>query len=206
MKKYIIISMLFASCGVKEKATENLIESAIEKSSGQKVDIDNIMENSQKQSASGNFSFDGKVIINESTNFTGSTTFQKDNNGITIGTAMGSEDGKQLLLAISNIKDNFSLPLIAKFGNDVGESPKAICTIMSLSENTNAMFETPLPYDGTLTITMLTESEIRFELDSKGGNATLAEKPNDWKIFTGKFTLKNPVVVASGIEKNQIFK
>jgi hypothetical protein len=50
---------------------------------------------------------------------------------------------------------------------------------MSLSENAIDMFETPLPYEGTLNIIKLTESEIIFELDGKGGNATLAEKPND---------------------------
>jgi hypothetical protein len=77
------------------------------------------------------------------------------------------------------VKEKASLPLITKFGNEVGESLKAVCTIMSLSENAIDMFETPLPYEGTLNIIKLTESEIIFELDGKGGNATLAEKPND---------------------------
>jgi hypothetical protein len=206
MKKILIIALLLSGCGAKEKASESLMESAIEKSTGQKVDMDNIMENSQNQSASGVFSFDNKKILDEKTNFSGSVTILKNNEGIAIGAAYGSEDGKQLMLNVTGLKEGFTLPIVAQFGNKVTEGPKAIFTVMSLENNSNAMFETPMPFEGTMTISTLSEKEITYEISAKGANAGQAENPSGWKPMTGKFTLKSPVVIASGIEKNQVLK
>jgi hypothetical protein len=124
MKKILIMAVVLGSCGVKEKASESLMESAIEKSTGQKVDIDNIIENSQNQSASGSFSYDGKEIVSSKTNFSGSVTILIDKEGIGIGAAMGSEDGKQLLITITGLKEGFTMPAVAQFGNKVTDGPR----------------------------------------------------------------------------------
>jgi hypothetical protein len=106
---------------------------------------------------------------------------------------------------VSNIKEGFSLPIVAQFDHKIEGQPKANLVTMGGEEGAN-MFSTPMPFDGTLTITKLGPDQVIFEIDAKGADAGQAENPSAWKPFKGKFTMNNPVVISSGIEKEKILK
>jgi hypothetical protein len=204
MKKLLFILLTLTGCGTKEKATESLIEKAIESGSGQKVDLGNIMENSEKQSASGQLDYNGKPIISEDVKFNGSIQIIKNADGISIGATYGS-DVKSMMMSISNIKEGFSLPIVAQFNHKTEGQPKATLAIIGGEEGAN-MFNTPMPFDGTLTITELSSDQVIFEIYAKGADAGQAENSSAWKPFRGKFTMKSPVVISVGVEKEKVLK
>lgn len=204
MKKLLFVLLTLTGCGTKEKATESLLEKVIESNSGQKVDLDNIMENSEKQSASGQLNYNGKPVISEDLKFNGSMQIIKNAEGITIGATYAS-DVKSVVMSISNVKEGFSLPIVAQFNHKMEGQPKATMVMMGGEDSAN-MFNIPMPFDGTLTITKLSPDQVIFEVDGKGADAGQAENPSAWKPFRGKFTMNSPVVMSVGIEKEKVLK
>ncbi len=207
MKKILFLTLILTGCGVKEKASESLTEKAIEAASGKDVDISNIAKNTEDQKFEQQISFDGKPVFGANKVFSGSVTIIKDNKGIGISGAYAGENAEQILWTVSQIKEGFTLPIVAKITNKDSElngMPKAL--VMCNNFGAKDMYGTPMPFEGELKITKLKADLIEVEFNAKGGPATDAEKPDNWKPFTGKITMKNPVAISQGIEKSAVFQ
>ena len=207
MKKILILSLILTGCGVKEKATESMTEKAIEAATGQQLDMSDIAQNSQDQKVEYDISFDGKPIFGSDKVFTGSVIMIKDQKGIGISGTYSSETGEQIMWIINNLQEGFSVPFTAKITNKDSELdglPKAM--VMCQSLNSNNMFNSPMPFSGTLKVSQLKADLIEIEFDAQGGPAGVAENQSAWKPFKGKMTFKNPVSIAQGVEKSTVFK
>ena len=132
--------------------------------------------------------------------------FQNENDILAISFQITDENGKALIATINHIPQNFSLPLVATFSptNEYdGTTPVASFTFIQAIEDFTT---SPTPFEGSFKILKLTENEIIFEMDGKGGEAIDAENPAVWKHMTAKGVIKSPVIQTFGVEKKDVLK
>jgi hypothetical protein len=208
--KLTLVVLLFSCNKVKEgiqDAVTNAAENAIEKKTGTQVDLpdtDEMADNAgflNYKSATKTY-FTDKERMQQAT-----VVFQKDNYGLSIGFQMAGESGKSFLATISNVSEEFTLPLIAKFsiGNKFdGVNPTASIVLMESSDNGMKSFD--IPFEGELIITKLSKDEVAFEIKGKGSDATNIDSPSNWNEITGNGKLVHPIILSYGIDKNNILK
>ena len=212
MKNLLLILVtffMFAACNIREKAADAAtkgVEQLIESKTGTEVDLPNTdaMENN---AGFVTYQSERKTYLTGNEKFQATALFQKDKDGLAIALQLVGEDGKSFLATIHHIPENFSLPLKAKFGvSNQYDGANPVATIMFMDINENGVQSTEMPFDGEMKITQLTESQITFEIDAKGSDATDASSPSNWKKITGNGKLVHPIIVSQGIDKNNVLK
>jgi hypothetical protein len=212
MKKTIFtltILSLFSCNKAKESmqdAVTGAMEEAIESKTGTQVELPNAsdMENNGGYI---NYKSETKTYLTNDEKMQASLIFQKDNDGLSIALQLTGEAGKSFLATISHIPNDFSLPLKGKFAVSNkydGINPSASVIFMNATEN--GMMTSEVPYEGEITITKLTKDEVLFEIAGKGGDASDAESPSNWKAISGNGKLTNPIIMSYGIDKNKVLK
>lgn len=214
MKKIIVTLLfiaLFACDKVKEKkqdAITGFLEKAIEKETGQQVDLPDA-ENMQKNNASVTYKSEKKEYLSGEEKLNATVYFKKKKGekGLSIALQITSEAGKSLVVSMSHVPENFSLPLKGKYAqNNSYDGTNPVATTLLMEMNENGMMTSKIPYEGTLTITKLTKELIEFEIDAKGSDMTDADSPSNWKAITGNGKITFPIVMSIGIDKNNVFK
>ena len=206
----LILLLVFISCNQAQKnakdAIKNSLEKAIEEKSGTKVDYGNADAYSE---SSGTVSFKtaDKVYLKNEEKLQSTVIFQKEKDVLSISFQLSDENGKALIAMLTHVPPNFTLPLTAKFAvsnSYDGVNPVATFIFMHASEN--ALLNSPMPFEGTLTIIKLTDKEITFEMDGKGGQPENAETPANWKSMSAKGILNSPLIQTYGIDKKEVFR
>lgn len=212
MKKIIFtltILSLFSCNKAKESmqdAVTGTIEKAIENQTGTQVDLPDAgdMDNN---GGFINYKSETKTYLTDDEKMQASVIFQKDNEGLSIALQLTGEAGKSFIATISHVPEDFSLPLIGKFAVSNkydGINPSASVLFMNATEN--GMLTSETPFEGELIITKLTKDEVKFEISGKGGNATDADSPSNWKPISGNGKLTSPIIMSYGIDKNNVLK
>ena len=202
--------LCFLSCNsAKENAQDaltNQMEKAIEAKTGEKVDL-GTANSYENNSGSVSFVSDGQTYLKSDDKLQAIAIFQKDKDGLAMSFQLTGAEGKSLVVIIKHIPEDFKLPLTGKFAvsnSYDGVNPVATMILMQTSES--GVLNSPMPFEGTLTVSKLTEAEIAFEVDAKGGNATDTESPSAWKSIIVSGKLKSPIIQSSGIDKKAVLK
>lgn len=212
MKKLLftltILSIL--SCSKAKESMQDAVtgamEKAIESKTGTQVDLPDAAD-IDKNNGHVTYKSQSKVYLKGTEKMQASAIFQKDQDGLSIGFTLSGESGSSMIAIVNHIPEDFSLPITGKFvvGNSYdGKTP--IATIMYMNVTENGMMASEIPYEGELTITKLSKTEMAFEINGKGGDPTDAESPSNWKTITGKGILEYPIIQSYGIDKNNVLK
>jgi hypothetical protein len=196
--KLTFVVLLFSCNKVKEgmqDAVTNAVENAIEKKTGTQVDLpdtDEMADNAgflNYKSASKTY-FTDKEKMQQAT-----VVFQKDNYGLSIGFQMAGENGKSFLATISNVSEEFTLPLIAKFSivnKFDGINPTANISFMKV--NNYGMKSFDVPFEAEMVITKLSKHDVAFEIKGKGRDPTNSVNPSNWIVITANGKLIQPII------------
>lgn len=206
----ILPILSFAACnGAKDTAQDALtsqMEKAIEAKTGEKVNL-GTADSYENNSGSVSFVSNGQTYIKSDEKFQAIAIFQKDKDGLAMSFQLTGAEGKSLLVIIKHIPEDFKLPLTGKFAvSNSFDGVNPVATMMLMQTNESGIVNSPMPFEGTLTVGKLTEAEITFEVDAKGGNTTDAESPSAWKSIIVSGQLKVPIIQTSGIDKKVILK
>ncbi|MEZ4876019.1 MAG: hypothetical protein R2805_00470 [Flavobacterium sp.] len=99
------------------------------------------------------------------------------------------------------------MPLKGKFAvNNRYDGKNASAVIMFMNVTDNGMMTSELPYEGEISITKLSKDSIEFEINGKGGDASDAESPSNWKAISGSGKMISPIIMSYGIDKNNVLK
>lgn len=206
----LLVSSCFIACNsAKENAQDTLtnqMEKAIEAKTGNKVDL-GTADSYENNNGSISFLSDGQTFVKTNEKFQATVVFQKDKEGLAMSFQFTGEEGKSLLVIINHIPDDFSIPLTGKFGvNNSYDGVNPVATMMLMQTSESGVLNSPMPFEGILTVSKLTEAEITFEVDAKGGNTGDAESPSAWKSIKVSAKMKSPIIQTSGIDKNAVLK
>lgn len=206
----LLVSSCFIACnGAKDTAQDaltNQMERAIEAKTGNKVDL-GTADSYENNGGSVSFVSNGQTYIKTDEKFQAIAVFQKDKEGLGMSFQLTGAEGKSLLVIIKHIPEDFTIPLTGKFkvsNSYDGVNPVATMMLMQTSEN--GVLNSSMPFEGTLTVSKLTEAEIIFEVDAKGGHTTDAESPSAWKSIKVSGKMKSPIIQTSGIDKQAVLK
>lgn len=212
MKKLIfILTIIFIfSCNKAKESLQDAVkgtmEKAIENQTGTQVDLPD-SEDMDKNAGYVNYKSERKVYLTGKEKMQASAIFQKDNDGLTIGFQLSGEKGNSIIATIGHIPEDFSLPLKAKFAvSNAYDGKTPVATIMYMNVTDNGMMASEIPYEGELIITKLSKNNMAFEINAKGGDASDAESPSNWKTITGNGKLNFPIIQSYGIDKNNVLK
>ncbi len=212
MKKIILtfaVLSIFSCNKAKESmqdAVTGAMEEAIESKTGTKVDLPDAsdMENNGGYI---NYKSETKTYLTDDEKMQATVIIQKENEELSIALQLTGEAGKSFIATISHIPNDFSLPLKGKFAvSNAYDGTNPSATVLFMNATENGMMTSELPYEGEITITKLSKDEVKFEIAGKGGNASDAESPSNWKSISGKGKLTNPIIMSYGIDKNNVLK
>ena len=213
MKSGIIVlsgCIILSSCNpikdsMQDAVTGNL-EKVIESQTGAKVDLGDADAYSENL-GSVEFIADERQYLKKREKLQAVALFQKDEKGLNISFQLTGEEGKSLVVIVSHIPENFTLPIKARFAvsnNFDGENP--VATLLFMHADENGMLSTPIPYEGVLTINRLSEMEMTFEVQAQGGYATETDSPASWKPVIVSGVLKSPIIQTFGIDKQNVLR
>lgn len=205
----LLATALYACNPVKDSmqdAVTGTLEKAIEAKTGTQVDLGDIDTYAETSGSVVMKAGDNEYLKKEE-KLQAVAMFQKDKEGLSISFQFSGESGKSLVLIASHIPENFTLPVSAKFAvsnSYDGVNPVATLLFMQVAEN--GMLGAPVPYEGTLTISSLTEKEMTFTVDAKGGLPNETDSPSAWKPIVVTGVLKSPIIQALGIDKQKVLR
>lgn len=198
----VIAIVLFLSCqDVKDKATESVTNSVIEKTLDQVgVASENIERANQNQAAI-EIIYDGKPLFTTEENFKAvMNTAGKQMMVFSID----SDDAK-INISFSGLKNMLDVkPIVGK--NEQGKlDPKdANGTVVSVTMAKENGFAYTL-LEGEATISKLNQDEVIIEFSGKAGNFLDANKPENWKPIQGKIVCNYPVMNFIQVKKEDLF-
>ena len=203
-----ILSIL--SCSKAKESMQDAVtgamEKAIENQTGTQVDLPDAAD-LDKNNGSISYKSESKVYLKGTERMQASAIFQKDQDGLSIGFTLSGESGSSMIAIVNHIPEDFSLPLKGKFAvSNRYDGKTPVATIMYMNVTENGMMASEIPYEGELTITKLSKTEMAFEINGKGGDPTDAESPSNWKKITGTGKLEYPIIQSYGIDKNNVLK
>ena len=183
---------------------QNKMEKTIEDQTGTQIDIPEGDE-MDNNGAFVTYKSGNNTIFDGTEKMTATVIIQKDQEGLAIAFQLAGETGTSMAITVAKIPENFSLPLKSTFTkNNTHDGKNPLATLIILNTTENGMSD--MPYEGTLTITKLSEDSIEFTIEGKGGGYTEAENPSQWKIISGKVKITTPIVLSQGIDKTQVLK
>lgn len=189
-----------------QNSVKEAMEEAIESKTGSHVDLAD-SEDFDTNAGFVTYKSAAKTYLNGEEKMTAAVIFQKENDGLAISFQLTGNEGKSFITIINHIPDNFSLPLEGKFAvSNAYDGENPVATVMSMELNESGMLASEVPYEGIMRITKLTKDIIEFEIDGKGGDATDADSPSNWKSITGSGKITSPIIQSFGIDKNDVLK
>src|SRR5690606_33313111 len=212
MKKLVfmlgIISIISCNRGKNtlQDAMKESMEEAIENKTGSHVDLAD-SEDFDTNAGFVAYKSAAKTYLNGEEKMTAAVLFQKENDGLAISFQLTGNEGQSFITILNHIPDNFSLPLEGRFAVSNaydGENPVATAVFMEVNEN--GLMASEVPYEGIMRITKLTKDSMEFEIDGRGGDATDANSPSNWKSITGNGKITSPIIQSFGIDKNDVLK
>jgi hypothetical protein len=212
MKNLLLILfaiLIFAACNLREKAADAAtkgVEQLIESKTGTEVNLPNTdaMENN---AGFVSYQSERKTYLTGNEKMQATALFQKDKDGLAIALQLVGEDGRSFMATIHHIPEDFALPLKAKFAvSNQYDGVNPVATVMFMGINENGVQSSEMPFEGEMIISQLSETQIAFEIDAKGSDATDANSPSNWKKITGKGKLVQPIIVSQGIDKINVLK
>lgn len=205
MKKIslLLIAMQFnISCqDAKDKATESVTNSVIEKTLNQVGVASENIERANQNKAEIEITYDGQNLFSKDENF---KTIMNTAGKQMMVFSIDSEDAK-INISFSGLKDMLDVkPIIGK--NKEGKlDPKdangTVVTIVIAKEN--GFVYTLL--EGEATITKLSQDEVSIEFSGKAGTFLDANKPENWKTIQGKIISKYPAMNFIQVKKEELF-
>ncbi|SOE21049.1 hypothetical protein SAMN06298216_1520 [Spirosomataceae bacterium TFI 002] len=206
----VVIVFFISSCQfVKNKTQEGVnstLESVIESQTGQDIDLAEL-DSYQDQKVEANFEYDGKELLNENVNFSGSILISKSPEELNISFQLVDESGISLMGVFSNFTEDFKLPLVGKFSpSNTPTEGFATATLILTKVSETGMEELPMPFEGSMTMLSINEKEAEFEVNARGGTSQNTNDPTLWKNIKCKVKISNPIYQSIGIKKEQIFK
>ncbi|NHN24272.1 hypothetical protein FIA58_001175 [Flavobacterium jejuense] len=198
----LISIVMFLSCqDAKEKASENVTNSVIEKTLNQVGVASENIERANQNKAEIEITYDGQNLFSKDENF---KTIMNTAGKQMMVFSIDSEDAK-INISFSGLKDMLDVkPIIGK--NKEGKlDPKdangTVVTIVIAKEN--GFVYTLL--EGEATITKLVQDEVSIEFSGKAGTFLDANKPENWKPIHGKIISKYPVMNFIQVKKEELF-
>lgn len=192
--------------GSAQDAMTSQIEKVIEAKTGEKVELGNAHSYANNY-GSIVFAFDHKTLLGKEVKMQAVAIFQKDRDGLAISFQLTGEAGRSFVAIVNHIPENFSVPLTARFAvSNKYDGINPVATLMYMEVGENAMVNSPMLFEGTFTITKLTEKEMTFEVNAKGGTPADAESPSAWKLITSSGVLSWPIIQTMGIDKKDVLK
>lgn len=198
----LIAMQLNISCqDAKDKATESVTNSVIEKTLDQVGVASENIERANQNQAKIEITYDDKPL------FTTEEYFKAIMN--TAGKQMmvfsiDSDDSK-INISFSGLKNMLDVkPIVGK--NEEGKlDPKDINgTVVSVTMAKENGFAYTL-LEGEATIAKLNQDEVIIEFSGKAGNFLDANKPENWKPIQGKIVCKYPVMNFIQVKKEDLF-
>jgi hypothetical protein len=201
--------LIFAACNIREKAADAAtkgVEQLIESKTGTEVNLPNSDE-MENNAGFVSYQSERKTYLTGNEKMQATALFQKDKDGLAIALQLVGEDGRSFLATVHHIPEDFSLPLKAKFAiSNQYDGVNPVATVMFMGINENGVQSSEMPFEGEMIISQLSETQIAFEIDAKGSDATDANSPSNWKKITGKGKLVQPIIVSQGIDKINVLK
>ncbi|GEM_PF-1532681 len=205
----IAILSLFSCNKAKESmhdAVTGGMEKAIENKTGTQVELPDASD-MENNGGFINYKVANKVFLKADEKMQATAIFNKDQEGLSIALQLVGENGKSFLATISHIPENFTLPLKGKFAvSNKYDGINPTATVLFMNATENGMMTSEVPYEGEITITKLSKDEVKFEIAGKGGNATDADSPSNWKPISGNGKITSPIILSYGIDKNNVLK
>tara|TARA_R110002020_G_scaffold107849_4_gene250287 strand:+ start:483 stop:1121 length:639 start_codon:yes stop_codon:yes gene_type:complete len=207
---FILMILFLGSCNKAKEGLQDAIASNMERAiaaqTGAEVDLgDAASYTSNKGIVS--FDADGKSYLSKDQEFQAVAIIQKDQDGLAISFQLAGNEGQSLIAIANHIPTNFSLPLTAIFTKSNaynGENP--VATLMYLAPSENSLTSSPMPFEGSMTITKLDEKEMEFQVNARGGSPMDVESPSAWMPIFVEAKLISPIIQSIGVDKNEVLK
>ncbi len=212
MRSFILIIVLWSCIACNrtregaQDALNSTMEKAIEARTGTKVDLGDA-GSYEDNNGSVSFIADNKTYLSKEEKLQAVALFQKEKEGLAISFQLSGQEGKSFIVIVNHIPDNFSIPLRARFSvSNSYDGINPVATLMFMEAEGNGMLSSPIPFEGSLIITRLTEKEMSFEVDAKGAGPEDTDSPSEWKPIKVLGTLQAPIIQSIGIDKKDVLK
>ena len=198
----LVTILVFISCqNAKDKATESVTNSVIEKTLDQVGVASENIERANQNKADIIITYDGETLFSKEENF---RTIMNVAGKQMMVFSIDSEDSK-INISFSGLKDMLDAkPIIGK-NKDGKLDPKdangTVVTIVIAKENGFAY----TLLDGQATLSKLNQDEVVIEFSGKAGTFLDANKPENWKSMQGKIISKYPVMNFIQVKKEELF-
>lgn len=207
MKKIFIPLLCFLMLLGCKKAEEKSDSPASEKEEGlaqeNKKQVSKLKKNAKasENQASMLLNFGSETIINED-DFSANILLYKTAINIEL-----RERESKILLGISGKETFAQKPIQGVFSrSSTGNHKMAILMAYIVDKNAKGKFiACPGVYEGTLTISKLSEEEIIIEITGKGGLLKDMHNTEAWKDINAKIVCKKPRIIAQEVEKESLY-
>ncbi|MBA3987294.1 MAG: hypothetical protein H0X63_12145 [Flavobacteriales bacterium] len=196
--------MLFSCKNAEEKTADSILEK-IENTVKEKANLDvNLKQPSKtaQNTTEVQINFGGKTILNKQGLKTYVTLMES---GILLDISQGSN---KIGLSVAGKEVFNQQPITGVFSlSSTGNNKMAVMMISGILEDGNEKKYKSFPsvYEGTLTISKLTENEIIINIDGKGGLLADMHKKENWQPITGKIICTMPSIIAHNVEKETLY-
>lgn len=206
----ILVVLLLSSCNKAKEGLQDVIaskmESALEAQTGTQVDLGDASSYTNNKGAV-SFEADGKTYLTKDQSLQAVAIIQEDQDGLAISFQLAGSGGQSLIASVNHVPKDFSLPLTAIFTkSNAYDGENSVATLIYMEASENIMSTSSMPFEGHLTITKLSEREMAFQVDAKGGSPTDVEIPSAWKPILVSGELSSPIIQSIGVDKNEVLK
>lgn len=198
----LVTILVFISCqNAKDKATESVTNSVIEKTLDQVGVASENIERANQNNTEIEISYDGENLFGKGENF---RTIMNTAGKQMMVFSIDSEDSK-INISFSGLKDMLdSKPIIGKNKDGKLDPKDANGTVVTITmAKENGFVYTLL--DGEATISKLNQDEVVIEFSGKAGTFLDANKPENWQPIQGKVVSKYPVMNFIQVRKEELF-
>lgn len=201
---YLLLSAIvwFTSCqDVKDKATESVTNSVIEKALDQAGVASENIERANKNDAKVQLSLDGKNIF-ENDVFTGIVNVT---DRMIVFSLDSENDDAKINITFSGLSDMLQTKPIKGICLQGKFNPKDLNgTTTSLLFAKENEFSYNF-YDGKITIVKFVEDEIQLSITGKVGTFMEANNTSNWKPIEGNIKIQYPIINRIKVSKEQIY-
>lgn len=201
---YLLLTAIvwLTSCqDAKDKATESVTNSVIEKTLEQAGVASENIERANQNQADVDITYDGKPLFTEEEHF---KTIMNTAGKQMMVFSIDSEDSK-INISFSGLQNMLDVkPIIGKNEKGKLEPKDANGTVVSITMAKENGFAYTL-LDGVATLSKINQDEVIIEFEGKAGSFLDANTPEKWKPITGKIVSKYPVMNFIQVKKEDIY-
>lgn len=198
----LIAMQLNISCqDAKDKATESVTNSVIEKTLDQVGVASENIERANQNQAKIEITYDDKPLFTTEENF---KAIMNTAGKQMMVFSIDSDDAK-INISFSGLKNMLDVKPISGKNEEGKLDPRdANGTVVSVTMAKENGFAYTL-LEGEATIAKLNQDEVIIEFSGKAGNFLDANKPENWKPIQGKIVCKYPVMNFIQVKKEDLF-